>query len=283
MTTTSATSTSFAAFAVWGSSSTASSGCGTVSNPTHAHTEKVGGKVCFENDNYRITAGDDNTVNIYNKHTGESYEASGDPHMSVDGKHVFDFWGTTTLSLDDGTKVTIQTTPWAANPNMTLSSKVTITNGDYGVQITGVDTNKTGDLNFDETTRFGGLLDAVVGDGNKLYENPFGAGFLGVDSRGKLRPVDQQYINETDLEKGGAMQTRYAQAFEKMIGLMAISFVGGFLAGLAWAQRHDDGGSPDRNPRPADRPTDDNSAFVMVMTRSNQALSWFVAGASWNG
>ena len=48
-------------------SSIAAGGCmppGCINNPTNAHTDMVGGKVQFENDNYRITAGDDNTVNI---------------------------------------------------------------------------------------------------------------------------------------------------------------------------------------------------------------------------
>jgi len=77
------------------------------SNPSNASTVMVGGKVQFENDNYRITMGDNNEVIIKNKNTGEEYKAWGDPHVNIDGKHAFDFWGTTTFSLDDGTKVTI--------------------------------------------------------------------------------------------------------------------------------------------------------------------------------
>ena len=42
------------------------------SNPTNASTHMSGGQAVFENDNYRITAGDNNTVNIYNKNTGEN-------------------------------------------------------------------------------------------------------------------------------------------------------------------------------------------------------------------
>ena len=50
-----------------------------------------GGKAVFKNDNYRITADDDNTVTINNKHTGETYQAWGAPHMKIDGKDTFDF------------------------------------------------------------------------------------------------------------------------------------------------------------------------------------------------
>ena len=263
-----------------------------VSNPTNASTSMVGGKVCFENDNYRITMGDDNSVNIFNKNTGESYLAWGDPHMQVDGQQAFDFWGTTTLALDDGTKVTIETTPWANNPAMTLASKVTITNADYGVQVTGVDSNQVGDLAFEEAKGFGELADAVVDDGNVLYENPFGKGFLGLDDGGTLRPVDQQYINDTDLKKGGSLEQRFAQAFESMIGLMAVAFVGRFLNALAGdalgnslGNGEREGRVPGAKPAPRDsRAADAGNAdnLVMWMGRSNPSMAWFMGAAARN-
>ena len=250
----------FAGFVGTGSNGIMAGGClptTPIANPSNARTEMVGGKVQFENDNYRITAGDDNTVTIHNKNTGETYQAWGDPHMNVDGQHAFDFWGTTTLQLDDGTKVTIETTPWANNPEMTLSSKVTITNGDYGVQISGVDTNKTGDLKIDEAPHHGSLLDALVDDGNVLHENPAGKGFLAVDSQGRIRAVDQKYINETDLKKGGALQAQANDAFRQLAGLMSIAFVGGFiggfLGGLVGATR--DGGEGREHPGEFTQPT----------------------------
>lgn len=207
------------------------------SNPTNASTTMVGGKAVFENDNYRITMGDDNTVTIQNKHTGETYQAWGDPHMKIDGKQAFDFWGTTSFKLEDGTNVTIETTPWGNNPNATLSSKVSITNGDYGVQVSGVDTNKVGDLKIDEAKGWGRLLDAVVDDGNVLHENPSGQGFVAIDANGVVRKVDQNYINETDLLKGGAanLQDQFKDAFRVLGGLVSIVFVGAFLSALAKA------------------------------------------------
>lgn len=271
------TSTSFAAvaFAAWGST-----GCtAPTPNPTNASTQMVGGKVQFENDNYRITAGDDNSVDIFNKKTGETYNVWGDPHVNVDGKHSFDFWGTTTFRLDDGTKVTIDTTPWRHDASQTLSSKVTITNGDYGVQITGVDTNTQGDLAFEEAAGLGRLADWAVADGNTIYENPFGSGFLGVDGRGQLRQVDQAYINETDLAKGGAaMAERAADAFRQLSGLLAISFVGSFLQGLAQGLDGQCDGSG-----PAARPTvaaDAEVDFAVVFGAGSLSGQWFVAAAA---
>lgn len=219
--------------------------CITKPNPTNASTTKVGGKVQFENDNYRITVGDDNSVNIHNKNTGEDYQIWGDPHVNVDGQHAFDFWGTTTFALDDGTKVTIQTTPWSANPNATLASKVTITNGDYGVHITGVDSNTVGDLQFDEAKGWGGLLDAVVGDGNTVYENSYGKGFVGFDAQGQLRQVDQTFINQTDMTKVGQLKDRFG-GMQLQAGLISITFMGAFLSSLAGrggpTNHHWDGG-----------------------------------------
>jgi len=199
------------------------------SNPTHASTSMQGGQAVFENDNYRITAGDDNTVTINNKHTGETYQAWGDPHMKVDGQQDFDFWGKTTFALEDGTKVTIDTTPNKDNPSTTLSSKVTITNGDYGVQITGVDTNKTGDLKINEAKGYGRVLDAVTTDGNTVQENPAGKGFVAVDQHGQVRKVDQDYINKTDEVKTGKLQDKHQEAFEKLRSLISIAFEGVFL------------------------------------------------------
>jgi Ca2+-binding RTX toxin-like protein len=252
------------------------------SNPTNASTTMQGGKAVFENDNYRITAGDDNNVHITNKHTGETYEAWGDPHMKIDGQQAFDFWGTTTLNLEDGTKVTIETTPWANNPEMTLSSRVTITNGDYGAQISGIDTNQAGDLKIDEAKGWGGTLDAVVDDGNAMHENPNGQGFVAFDREGRLRNVDQQFINETDLKKGGAdnkdvadnrLQQQAEQAFKMLEGLLSISFLGGFLSGLTGGGSTDAGSTTPTGDKAAPRNVNGTAGDDMVHISKAQGLA----------
>jgi Domain of Unknown Function (DUF1521) len=235
-------------------------------NPTNASTSMQGGKVAFENDNYRITMGDDNTVDVYNKNTGENYLAWGDPHMNIDGQHTFDFWGTTTLSLDDGTKLTIETTPWVHNPEMTLSSKVTITSGDYAVQISGIDSNQVGDLKFEEGKGWGRIADLLVADGNVLYENPFGKGFLGLDG-GQLQKVDQNYINKTDLSKSANLQARAADAFAQMAGLLSVGFAGSFLGALRAVA-----GDSESNTR-----SNQNNSFALLMGRGAGAALWLAA------
>ena len=223
------------------STSLTATSCVPDTNPTNASTSMQGGKAVFENDNYRITAGDTNEVRIFNKKTGEDYQIWGDPHVNIDGKHAFDFWGTTTFKLEDGTKVTIETTPWNAGNGMTVASTVNITNGDYGVQISGVDTNKVGDLKINEAAGWGEVLDWTHADGNVLHENPAGAGFLGIDAQGNIQKVDQAYINKTDLKLNASVEPATQQratdflrnALELFSGLLSASLSGAFLGALS--------------------------------------------------
>jgi hypothetical protein len=223
---------------------------------TPPSTRMQGGRAVFENEHYRISAGDDSSVTIFNKQTGESYQVWGDPHVNVDGQHAFDFWGTTSFELEDGTQVTIDTTPSKEHPGQTLSSTVTITSGDYGVRISGVDGEKTGDLKIDEAAGWGGLLDAVTADGNRLYENPLGKGFIGVGAGGVVKQVDQAFIDQTDLvkNKSQALEGRLAVAFDLLGGLVAIAFTGVFLSALGGAVARTLGHRDDR-PEPDTRRT----------------------------
>ena len=236
------------------------------SNPSNARTSMQGGQAVFENDNYRIAAGGNNSVLVNDKRSGEGYRVHGDPHMDIDGRHAFDFWGTTTLKLEDGTKLTIETTP--VHNGTTLASKVTIINGDYGVRISGIDTHRAGDLKIDEAKGWGRVLDAMVNDGNVLHENPAGPGFLAVDGCGTLRAVDQEFVNQTDLQRGGgeALQNQFKDVFRGLGGLLSIAFKGGFL------------GEPERAAGPSRpaaplvvRPTDPNR-FDPAMAALNQAV-----------
>ena len=61
-------------------------------------------------------------MTIVNETTGETTRIWGDPHVDVDGKRAFDFWGTSTFVLENGTKITINTEQWAGNPNMYVAS-----------------------------------------------------------------------------------------------------------------------------------------------------------------
>ncbi|GGK04064.1 DUF1521 domain-containing protein [Luteimonas terricola] len=218
------------------SASLAINGGGTIKPAGEAPTTQrtTDGKVRFENDGYRITAGDDNQILIQNKNTGEQYRIWGDPHVEVDGKQAFDFWGQTTFMLDDGTKVTIETTPWNEGKNgATIASKVTITDGEYTAEISGVDTNTRGDLEFRE---FHGVHATVhelaTRDGNILYENANGRGFVALDHDGQMVGVDQAFINATDEVKQGAVSfaQHYREAMHIFKSLVAIVFSGDLVS-----------------------------------------------------
>lgn len=209
---------------------------GCLGGNTPTTTRTADGKVQFENDNYRITADDNNEIMIYNKATGEQYRIWGDPHVEVDGKHAFDFWGDTTFVLDDGTRLTIATTPWAeGNNGATVASKLTIVDGggDYMAHIEGIDSNTRGDLGFtDIAVGEADTLQVFVDEGNVLRENASGSGFVAVGSDGQLRGVDQAFINATDEVKqaGVSMMERLTSMFTDFGGLVSLSINGSLVS-----------------------------------------------------
>lgn len=166
-----------------------------------------GNEFFYENSNYDIRLTDTGTVHITSKASGESYRIWGDPHVEIDGQHAFDFYGDTTFMLEDGTKVTIQTKPAHDDARVTYASTVTITDGTTGqtTQVTGVDPFTRGDLAVSHHISDSARVEAAANDGNVIRENPFGAGFLGVDGNGNFGVVvDQEYINLTDHRLNGS-------------------------------------------------------------------------------
>lgn len=155
-----------------------------------------GGKAHIDLGNYTVDVNEGNSeFTVTNKKTGETTRVWGDPHVDVDGKHVGDFYGTTTLNLDDGTKITINTTPFNAGNGMTLSSRLTITQGDRAMVIRGLDQNTLGDLNIQQIPVLGQLVDSLTPDGANIYENPEGAGWLRLDQGGQLVGVDGAFLS----------------------------------------------------------------------------------------
>lgn len=189
-------------------------------NPSNASTKMKDGKAVYESDTYTITASEgESDVSIFNKKTKETYRAFGDPHMDVDGKRAFDFYGKTSLQLSDGTKVTIDTVD--ADHQTTYSSKLSITNGGYGVQILGVDEKTKGDMAMKEFRGQGRALDRKVNDGVVLFENEDmtindGRGFVATDKNGVQKKVDQDYINSVDLKKTLGQSSENVNKFDEI-------------------------------------------------------------------
>ena len=147
---------------------------------------------------YTLDLNDGNSEMILtNKETGEQTRIWGDPHFDYNGQRVGDFYNTLTLSLEDGTKITIDTVPWEAGGNgTTLSSRLTITQGDRAIVVEGLDQNKVGDLSITEyPDGFGGYVDALRDDGTLIYENPEGDGWLRLDNGGWMA-VDREFLRQ---------------------------------------------------------------------------------------
>lgn len=116
-------------------------------------------------------------ITIINEKTGERTRIWGDPHVEIDGKHAYDFWGTTTFTLENGTKITINTEQWGHNPNAYVASQVVITKGDNAIIVDGVSQNSLGDVSVSMSSN-GRAIDAATRDGYTLHENGLGGGWL---------------------------------------------------------------------------------------------------------
>jgi hypothetical protein len=129
-------------------------------------------------DGYTLQLNERNSeIVIENASTGETTRIWGDPHVDVDGQRVFDFWGTTTFTLGNGTKLTINTEQWGGNPNAYVASQVVITRGDQALTIDGISQNRLGDLSVTMGNN-GRALDAATRDGYTLHENMAGSSWL---------------------------------------------------------------------------------------------------------
>lgn len=115
-------------------------------------------------------------IEVFNAKTGDHTRIWGDPHVDVDGKRAFDFWGTTTFTLENGTKITINTEPWKGNSNAYVASQVVVTKGANALVVDGISQNQVGDLSMIMSNN-GYAVDAVHRDGFVLHENATGSGW----------------------------------------------------------------------------------------------------------
>jgi hypothetical protein len=128
-------------------------------------------------DGYRLEIDERNSeMTVFNDKTGERTRIWGDPHVEIDGKQAFDFWGTTSFTLANGTKITINTEQWKGNPNAYVASQVVVTKGSNALVIDGISQNKLGDLSMSLSNK-GYQIDAAHRDGFQLHENKSGSGW----------------------------------------------------------------------------------------------------------
>ncbi len=193
-------------------------------------------------DGYRLEIDERNSqMTVFNDKTGERTKIWGDPHVEVDGKHAFDFWGTTTFTLENGTKITVNTEQWKGNPNAYVASQVVITKGDNAMVIDGISQNQLGDLSV-TMGQNGYALDSAHRDGFTLHENGNGAGWN--TETGKA--ATQEDLNATAIgrEYGPGSQLpslgEIGEALGKFLLFGSIFGLGGFGGGFGGGQNHHD-------------------------------------------
>jgi hypothetical protein len=152
----------------------------TMPEPKAQWTAKVDGANTAKidlGDGYRLEIDERSSqLTILNDKTGERTRIWGDPHVEIDGKHAYDFWGTTTFTLENGTKITINTEQWGGNPKAYVASQLVITKGDNAIIVDGISQNKLGDLSVSMSNN-GRMIDAMARDGYTLHENASGSGW----------------------------------------------------------------------------------------------------------
>lgn len=146
-------------------------------------------------DKYTITANEaDSSWIVKNEETGQETKIHGDPHVDLnnDGSNDFDFKNDMTWQLDDGTKITVNTVD--AGNGTTLSSGLTITNGDNAIEVTGLASGDTdGKLTVSQSMN-GEEVDEAMDDGGLTIEEA-GSGWTEI---GTGDVVDQNLINAAE-------------------------------------------------------------------------------------
>jgi len=158
------------------------------------------------------------SATITDANTGETTQIWGDPHVNVNGQHQFDFYGTTTFSLPNGTKITVNTQQSQTNPDVYFADSLTITKGSQGMTVTGLSEQTKGDLSI-TMGQDGHALDNQTADGYVLNEKTDGSGWTSA--------YTGQDATQADLDN-----TKPGSAFETLQQLSGL--FGQFLAGAAF-------------------------------------------------
>jgi hypothetical protein len=189
-------------------------------------------------DGYSLQLNENNSeMTITNANTGETTRIWGDPHVDVNGKHAYDFWGTTTFTLDNGTKITINTEQDKGNPDVYFASSVAITKGSQAIEVKGLSQQELGDLSITMGSN-GRALDRANDDGFVLHENDSGAGWRSAYSGEVATQADLNLTKPGQIFGPGSADFRTLAGLSFLLG----AFLGGnIFAALATEARNSDG------------------------------------------
>ena len=158
-------------------------------------------------------------IDLVDSNTGNTTTIWGDPHMGMNGNdNAFQFTGNVTLNLPDGTKITLQTTPWQSNPNAYLVQNVVVTRGSQAIVVDDMDQNSNdlGKMTIQQYDSAGQLERLLNPDGTELYLNSDGNGWDVLQDGLYLRPLTEQ-----DLEAGDAAQANGSATFAWDLGVLS--------------------------------------------------------------
>jgi Domain of Unknown Function (DUF1521) len=189
-------------------------------------------------DGYRLEIDERSSqMTIVNDATGERTRIWGDPHVEIDGKHAYDFWGTTTFTLGNGTKITINTEQWQGNPNAYVASQVVVTKGSNALIIDGISQNKLGDLSVSLSNN-GYAVDAAHRDGFTLAENMNGSGWL--NEGGAVATQNDLNATAVGREYGpGSALPSLGELGERLGAYLLFGALMGFLGGAGGGHSQD--------------------------------------------
>lgn len=152
----------------------------------------IGNAVFDLSDGYSLSIDElQSAIFVANALTGESILVWGTAQIALDGAEAARFWGTTTIELRNGTKITMETAADAAMADLFRLDKLTVTKDDRAMVITGIGESTLGDLAvvqslggeaIDDATRDGF---AIVSDVTDSWSDEWG------------NAVDQALLDET--------------------------------------------------------------------------------------
>jgi hypothetical protein len=247
-------------------------------NPTGARALWDAEGALFENSTYRIRIGADQTVMVANQRTGDTYMAFA-PAVGHDAASCLAACDSVTLVLEDGTKLTLQTTVTAVDDDGSPAASqrnVTITCNDFGLQVSGL--GSAAGFACVQTVAYGWLLDGAVADGQVQQENAQGGGLWGNDAQGAWQVIGEDRIDAEELAALAELSPWLSECMKALVSLqclLSITLVGTHrsLLGMSVDERQKPGPKDGQRRLPA--PCGDDAPWCCHLRR---AADGFVMG-----
>ncbi|MBB5710896.1 DUF1521 domain-containing protein [Sphingomonas xinjiangensis] len=182
----------------------------------------IGSVVLDLSDGYSLTIDEARSaVFVAHGDTGETILVWGNAQIALDGADDARFWGTTTVELGNGTKITMETAQDPAIAGLFRLDKLTVTQAERAMVITGIAETTLGDLAVVQSHE-GEALDAATRDGLTIVADLTGSWS---DEYGNA--VTQTVLNQT------AVGRRYGPG-KRTLSLREVS--GAISSFVAYAQ-----------------------------------------------